>query len=233
MYLKPIDSILPRLINIKITKPNKFRLSDNNENNSLPNIPPISSIPIEPGDSDSVIVAKIHQHSVIAKGYLDIQLMREQRQTQIEQESLPFDDFLSIPLTPILPNDSESTIVSKINMQTHVYKAQLEIQLMKEKYLFELKTMRETNILILISTCLFSMSIIIFGVCLRDGLIGKISETGKFIDSIVFNKLTYTCLFGTYFIGVVYVFFGDEIGKGINKVISGVRGVLGVFKRKK
>ena len=108
------------------------------------------------------------------------------------EESFPFDDFLSIPLTPILPNDSESTIVSKINIQTHVYKAQLEIQLMKEKYFFELKTMRETNILILINACLFSMSILIFGVCLRDGLIGKISETGKFIDSIVFNKLTYT-----------------------------------------
>ena len=146
------------------------------------------------------------------------------------EESLPFDDFLSIPLAPILPNDSESAIVSKTNIQTQVYKAQLEIQLMKEKYLFDLKMMRQTNILILINTCLFSMSILIFGVCLRDGLIGKISDTGKFIDSIVFNKLTYTYLFGTYFIGLVYVFFGDEIGKVINKVISGVKGV---FKRKK
>ena len=139
----PAYSFLPRLVNNKVAKTNKlFQLqissnnnnnssNNNNNNNSSPNIPTFSSslIPILPGDTESVIVAKIQQQTILAKGYLDMQRAREQE-------------------------------------------------------LLQRRTKQQISLI-------FAIAALIFGVYLRDGLLGKVSEIGKYIDSIRLNKWTY------------------------------------------
>ena len=182
VFFEPIYSILPRLVNIKITKPNKFRLSDDkNNNDSLPNIPPISSIPIAPGDSESVIVAKIQLQTVIAKGYLDIQLTREKRKTQIGQELLD---------TKVIRGKRQS---------------QIELEMLQSRTKID-------QALILATVALtFVASFVLFGISLRDGLTGKVSDIGKYIDSVMFNKMTYIYGSGVFVCIGLLIRFREEM----------------------
>ena len=79
-------------------------------------------------------------------------------------------------INEIQPGDSDSVKVAKIQFRSS--------QLLR-------RTQQEQAIISFVSTFVFSAVFALFAIYLRDGLLGKVSEIGKFIDCIRLNKVTY------------------------------------------
>ena len=93
-------------------------------------------------------------------------------------------------INEIQPGDSDSVKVAKIQFRSS---------------LLQRRTQQEQAIISFVSSFVFSAVFALFAIYLRDGLLGKVSEIGKFIDSIRLNKVTYLFIPGSFVvIGAMY-----------------------------
>lgn len=90
-------------------------------------------------------------------------------------------------INEIQPGDSDSVKVAKIQLRSSVANG-----------LLQRGTQRELAMIFFGSTLIFSAAFVLFAIDIRDGLLGKVSEIGKFIDNIRLNKVTYLFISGSF-----------------------------------